>query len=211
MNWIRSASVTVRFAVAKTEPSAISSQVRPRTSGSTSDDGTTGWVVVMSGLPRGCAGWSWPGFPGHPQDGLGEDGALDLRGAGVDGPGPGVQVAADPRAGGSRGTRVVGAVAAQGRPAGDDLRAHAGQVEGEVGGPLVVLAPVELRDGGLRARLLPGEVPGEHPVPEEPHDLHLDQQLGQAVADDRVAGPALGPGELHQPVELGPEQHRVGR
>src|SRR3954449_2286222 len=107
MNWIRSASVTVRFAVAKTEPSVISSQVRPRTSGSTSDDGTKGWVVVMSGLPRWCAGWSGPGFPGHPQDGVGEDVALDFRAPGVDGPGARVRVPADPRAGRARGARVV--------------------------------------------------------------------------------------------------------
>src|SRR4051794_41055288 len=80
MNWIRSASVTVRFAVAKTEPSAISSQVRPRTSGSTSDDGTKGWVVVMSGLPRWCAGWSGPGFPGHPGSAAGGGASAPRRG-----------------------------------------------------------------------------------------------------------------------------------
>src|SRR5688572_24248441 len=82
MNWTRSASVTVRLAVAKTEPSVISSQVRPVISGSTSEDGTNGCVVVMR-LPFAADGdgggsWSAPKLPGSPRDRLGEDVALGL-------------------------------------------------------------------------------------------------------------------------------------
>src|SRR5215217_7761426 len=141
MNWTRSASVTVRLAVAKTEPSVISSHVRPRTSGSTSEDGTNGWVAVI-GRPFGMGGVGERGsrsalrFSREPQHGLGEDVALDLRRAGVDGPGARVEVAAEPRAGGAGGARVVGPVRAQGEPSGDDLRPHAGQLDGEIGCPL---------------------------------------------------------------------------
>src|SRR3954468_1293279 len=170
MNWIRSASVTVRLAVAKTDPSVISSHVRPRTRGSTSEDGTNGWVVVI-GRPSGM-GWgggeralgSALRFSRELQPRLGQDVALALRRAGVDRPGARIQVAAEPRAGGAGGARVVGPVRPQRQPAGDDLCPHAGQLDGEVGGPLVVLAPVQLRDGGLGAQLSSGEVSGQHAV-----------------------------------------------
>src|SRR5690242_20222523 len=98
MNWSRSASVTVRLAVAKAEPSVISSQVLPRTRGSTSEDGTNGWVAVMARpfARMGVGGKRWSRSAllvlGQSEHRLGQDVALDLRGAGVDRPGPCVQV-----------------------------------------------------------------------------------------------------------------------
>src|SRR5215212_3231542 len=50
MNWMRSASVTVRFAVRKLLPGFISSHVLPRVSGSTSELGRNLSVAVMGGF-----------------------------------------------------------------------------------------------------------------------------------------------------------------
>ena len=54
--------------------------------------------------------------------------------------------------------------------------------------PLVVLAPVELRDRRLRAELAVAQVLGEDAVPEEAHGLDLRVTPREAVADDRVVG-----------------------
>src|SRR5258708_27467856 len=89
------------------------------------------------------------------EDLLGDDVPLDLRGAGVDGAGPGVQRYLPP---GIARQRVTAGVVGARCPAWPLATGyHPGQsldVEGELGDPAVVLAPVQLADRGRRAHLL---------------------------------------------------------
>ena len=75
----------------------------------------------------------------------------------------------------------------------------------------MVLAPEQLRDRCLRSERSIAQVPGEDPVPEEAHRLHLRVAPGQAVTDDRIPVAAVFAREIEQPIELRPEHDRVDR
>src|ERR1700722_17733525 len=140
-------------------------------------------------------------IPRETENLLGDDVPLDLRGAGVDGAGPGVQRDLPP---GVTRHRVTAGVVGAGCPAWPlatgDQPGQALDVEGELGDLAVVLAPVQLADRGGRAHLLAVEHVGEDAVPDEAHHLDAGERLAETLADHRVLDRAGLPGKLGQPV-----------
>ena len=94
------------------------------------------------------------------------------------------------------------------RPAGTS-RVGAEDVDGEFGHDLVVLAPVQLGDRSVGARMMALQELGQHAHAVVPHDLHLAVGPRQLLADDRVIGDATLLGEHEQPVDLGLETDRA--
>src|SRR5580704_2986223 len=82
-------------------------------------------------------------LPGQAEDLLGQDVALHLGGARVDGAGPGVEEGAEPGAGGVGRAGVVGAHRAQRAAARRHQTVQATDVQGEFGRGHVVLTPVQ--------------------------------------------------------------------